>query len=340
MTANAGSGKTFILTKRFIETIRRKRIKYNQIVAITFTEKASAELLARISNEIDDYLNKNYSSLPDLVRIKEFREHILSAKISTIHSFCFDLLKEFPVEAGIDPSTEVMDELHKRELIERSIEDTLIENVENQDVREILRIFGKETTIRQLKSLVEKRYFTDQLIEKIYLRDNKSDFENYFNYVNTTAKEYFNAYYFDKLKLATRPLSEVKDEVTLKKKEDRDELIASITDLENAFDKFLDDLNFELLNSIFQTIITILLTKELKIRKKPFADANESSAITQFQKIILELKDFFNNVKWDKESEKEKYRLSLSLIDIYKKSKEKFQLLKSLEGALDFDDPF
>lgn len=59
VTANAGSGKTFILTKRFIETIRQKKIRYNQIVAITFTEKAAAELLARISNEIDEFLNQN-----------------------------------------------------------------------------------------------------------------------------------------------------------------------------------------------------------------------------------------------------------------------------------------
>lgn len=337
VTANAGSGKTFILTKRFIETIRQKKIKYNQIVAITFTEKASAELLSRISNEIDEFLRNPHSNISDfdLIRIREFREHILSAKISTIHSFCFDLLKEFPVEAGIDPSTEILDELNKRELIERSIEDTLIENIDNPNVKEILRIFGKEKTIKQLKTLIEKRYFTDQLIEKIYSNNNQYDFEAYFYYIYETAKLYFKAYYFDKFKSARELLPFIKDEITLKNKE---ELVASINDLEKVFDKFLNELDFELLYLIFQSIISILLTQKFEVRKRTFSSANENSAITLFQKIIVEVKDLFNSVKWDKETEKEKYNLSLTLIELYNKSKEKFHQFKTLEGVLDFDD--
>lgn len=116
VTANAGSGKTFILTKRFLETIQQKKIRFNQIVAITFTEKAASELLSRISSELDEILNntKNILTGNEYQRLREFRQHILSAKISTIHSFCFDILKEFPVEAEIDPSTEVIDEIRKK----------------------------------------------------------------------------------------------------------------------------------------------------------------------------------------------------------------------------------
>ncbi len=340
VTANAGSGKTFILTKRFIETIRQKKIRYNQIVAITFTEKAAAELLARISNEIDEFLNQNSLNISaiELKKIKEFREHILSAKISTIHSFCFDLLKEFPVEAGIDPSTEIIEDLYKRELIERSIEEILIENINDESVREILRIFGKETTISQLQSLIEKRYFTDQIIQNIYQVDseNVNPFENYFEYIIQTAREYFKHSYFQKFKYARDLLPQIKDEITLKK--GKDELIETISNLEKIFDDFLGDLDFEKLNFIFEAVITSLLNKDFSVKKSNFKNADESWAISQFQKIFFGVKDFYKNVVWEKEFEKEKYRLSLTLIDLYKRAKEKFHQFKTLEGVLDFDD--
>lgn len=340
VTANAGSGKTFILTRRFIETIRQKKIKYNQIVAITFTEKAAAELLARISNEIDEFLNQSQVNISpiELKKIKEFREHILSAKIATIHSFCFDILKEFPVEAGIDPSTQIIDELFKRELIERSIEDTLIENINDENIKEILRIFGKETTITQLKSLIEKRYFSDLIIRKIYLSDtlNENQFDEYFENINKSAQEYFKQYYLNKFKIARELIPQIKTEINSKK--EKEELIESISNLENMFDEFVNNLNFEKLYSLFQAISDTVLTKDFKVRRKLFKDADESWAISQFQNTIQDLKDFYNNVKWDKETEREKYRLSLTLINLYKKSKKKFDNFKNLEGVLDFDD--
>ncbi|MFN4112277.1 MAG: UvrD-helicase domain-containing protein, partial [Ignavibacteria bacterium] len=274
----------------------------------------------------------------ELKKIKEFREHILSAKISTIHSFCFDLLKEFPVEAGIDPATEIIEDLYKKELIERSIEEILIENINDENVREILRIFGKETTISQLQSLIEKRYFTDQIIQNIYQVDseNVNNFENYFEYINKTAQEYFRHSYLHKLKYARELLPKIKNEITLKK--NKDEFIDTISDLEKIFDDFLSELDFKKLVSIFEAVITSLLNQDFNVRKTHFKNADESWAISQFQKIIFEIKSFYKNVIWDKEFEKEKYKLSLTLIDLYKKAKEKFHQFKTLEGVLDFDD--
>ncbi len=341
VTANAGSGKTLILTKRFIETIRQKKIKYNQIVAITFTEKAAAELLAKISNEIDNLISqssKNFSQ-SDIESIKEFRKHILSAKISTIHSFCYDLLTEFPIEAEIDPSTEIIDELYKKELIERSIEDALIEKIHIDYVRDILRLFGKDTTINLLQTLINKRYFTDLLIKKIYIGDpeNFYDFDRYFNYINNTAIKYFNDVYLHKIKTARELISQIKSEVTLKK--DKEKVISQLNELEKLFDEFIANLNFDLLSKIYDIIKEAILTKDkLTIRKRVFNEYSESSAIFKFWKIISEFKDFSNNINWDKKFEEEKYKLTLALIDLYQSSLNKFQQFKQLEGVLDFDD--
>ena len=101
LTANAGSGKTFVLAQRFLEIIINTSTPLSQVAAITFTEKAAGELYKRISEELNKLLLTTTES--DLKqRIEKIRKQLVSAKISTIHSFCIDLLKEFPVEAAID----------------------------------------------------------------------------------------------------------------------------------------------------------------------------------------------------------------------------------------------
>ncbi len=344
VTANAGSGKTFILTKRFLETIRQTKIKYNQIVAITFTEKAAAELLLKISKELDEILDTSKAKLDydEIRRLQEFREYILSAKISTIHSFCFDILKEFPIEAGIDPSTEIIDELKKKDLIKKSVEETLIQNLNDEKVKDILRIFGKEITIEFISNLIEKRYFTDHLIQKIYEPSTTSNssldqqFEIYLNTITQNARDYFEATYSVKFKQALQLLPQIKNEINSKK--DIDDLIEKINSLEKHISSFLAELNFKKIETIFESIIQTLLTKELKIRKSYFKGVNDSSAISQFQKIIYELRHLVKNVNWETNFEKEKYLLTLTLIDLYKKAKDRFQYFKTLEGVLDFDD--
>ncbi len=337
VTANAGSGKTFILTKRFIETILKKNVKFKEIVAITFTEKAASELISKISNELDKVLEQTKN--PDeYKKLKEFREHILSAKISTIHSFCFDLLREFPIDAEIDPSTEIIDDLRKRELIEKSIEDTLIEKLEQKDegVRNLLRMFGKENTIEFLKKLIEKRYFTDKLIEKIYKRDNDFDFQSYFDGVKREAQNYFKSIYEDKIRRALDLLPLIKDEVTAKT--NREEILNGIDEIISSLNSFLNDYDFSKLQKIVGLISQIILTQKFEVRKRTFANSTEGSPVYEFQKIISEISDFQNKVNFSENVEEIRFNHIKSLIDIYEKAKEKFKSYKTLEGVLDFED--
>ena len=336
VTANAGSGKTFILTKRFIETILKKNVKFKEIVAITFTEKAASELVYKISKELDEVLERT-KVFTEYQKLKQFREHILSAKISTIHSFCFDLLREFPIEAEIDPSTEIIDDLRKRELIEKSVEDTLIEFVEKNEegVRDLLRMFGKENTIDFLKKLIEKRYFTDKLIEKIYLSNGEFDFQSYLQRIREEAKNYFKSIYEDKLKEALQLLPSIKNEVTAKK---RQEILDQIDEIENAVSSFLNDLDFSKLQNTLGLICKVILRSDYTVRKSNFKNANEHSSVFQFQKIISEFADFTNKINFSEEFEEIRFKHIKALIDIYNSAKEKFKLYKTLEGVLDFED--
>src|SRR5215467_4125565 len=101
--AAAGTGKTTELVRRIIAVIKSGRASLNEIVAVTFTDAAAGELKLRLRAEIERERQAEDAS-PEA---REFLNNALplleEARIGTIHSFCSDLLRERPVEAGIDP---------------------------------------------------------------------------------------------------------------------------------------------------------------------------------------------------------------------------------------------
>lgn len=101
VTAGAGSGKTRVLTSRFVSAVQHAlkpgRDAVSDIVAITFTEKAAGELAERIRAEL------RADARPEEARAVD------GAWISTIHGFCSRILKRKALEAGLDPRFVVAD---------------------------------------------------------------------------------------------------------------------------------------------------------------------------------------------------------------------------------------
>jgi len=98
LTANAGSGKTSVMAERFVLAARAEGGDVGRILAITFTEKAAAELKTRV--------RARFEQLGDDERARATE----GAWISTIHSFCARLLRTHALAAGIDPRFAVLDE--------------------------------------------------------------------------------------------------------------------------------------------------------------------------------------------------------------------------------------
>src|SRR4030043_482402 len=108
--AAAGTGKTTILVTRIIKLIREGEAGLEEVVAITFTEKAAAELKVKLRQELEKALLDDPHS-DEYQRISGAISDLERMQVTTIHSFCGSLLRERPVEAGLDPNFEVADDL-------------------------------------------------------------------------------------------------------------------------------------------------------------------------------------------------------------------------------------
>ena len=104
--APAGSGKTELLIQRYLALLATVQ-QPEQVVAITFTRKAAAEMRERI---IRDLLKAAAQATFDRARWIAIRDRLADIQISTIDAFCLSLLREFPLEADLDPGFGMADE--------------------------------------------------------------------------------------------------------------------------------------------------------------------------------------------------------------------------------------
>jgi ATP-dependent helicase/nuclease subunit A len=105
--AAAGTGKTTALVNRIVAALAGAHAELGRLVAVTFTEKAAGELKLRLRTEIERARGDPTRNPRERARLSSALGQLEEARIGTIHSFCADLLRERPVEAGVDPMFEV-----------------------------------------------------------------------------------------------------------------------------------------------------------------------------------------------------------------------------------------
>ncbi|MDQ1467076.1 MAG: CRISPR-associated exonuclease Cas4, partial [Actinomycetota bacterium] len=158
--AGAGTGKTAALVDRVVALVTADGpelpVKMPGIAAITFTDKAAAELRDRIRRELrrraDDAL------APDVVRARceTALDGLDAAAICTLHSFAQRILTEFPIEIGLPPRIEVRDEISSRlafearwhEFVDELLDDPALEST-------VLVLLAADVQLRHLRSVAE-----------------------------------------------------------------------------------------------------------------------------------------------------------------------------------------
>jgi ATP-dependent helicase/nuclease subunit A len=107
--AAAGTGKTTSLVERMLSIVREGKATVDRLCAVTFTVKAAAQLKERFQVGLEEGILAE-SDPTKRARLADALEGIDRGFIGTIHSFCARLLRERPVEAGVDPEFAELDE--------------------------------------------------------------------------------------------------------------------------------------------------------------------------------------------------------------------------------------
>jgi len=108
--AGAGSGKTSALVGRVLALVTTGAAELSRIAAITFTEKAAAELGDRVRRQLEGCIEAQPGTVEE-ARCREALEQLDGAAIGTLHAFARRILSEHPIEAGLPPRIEVLDEV-------------------------------------------------------------------------------------------------------------------------------------------------------------------------------------------------------------------------------------
>ena len=157
LEASAGTGKTSVLVSRYVNLVKAG-IEPPNILAMTFTRKAAAEMRERIVAQLRDASDR---SEIEKGRWNDLRDRLGEIAISTIDAFCLSLLREFPLEADLDPGFNMADETEVPRIIEESLDRALRILVglakDDADIALVLAQLGIARTREGLATLLDRR---------------------------------------------------------------------------------------------------------------------------------------------------------------------------------------
>jgi DNA helicase-2/ATP-dependent DNA helicase PcrA len=143
--AGAGTGKTELLTRRFVHLVKHFGLRPHRILALTFTKKAAAEMRRRIVNAL---------SAEGLI---DGAEAAVMMWIGNFHSIALKLLKQNPLPVGLDPFFDVIDEADQRLILSQVAHDFLDNRLtENgNDFRELM-IIDADGFLEMMLSIINR----------------------------------------------------------------------------------------------------------------------------------------------------------------------------------------
>ena len=176
LEASAGTGKTRVLVERYVNLLRAG-VEPDHILAITFTRKAAAEMRERI---VDRLREAARLSQFDAGRWRELKERLGEIAISTIDAFCLSLLREFPLEADVDPGFDLADATEVPRLIGEALDQALriCRSIarSDDDVALVFAQLGERRLRTGLAALLDRRLVAPQALRR-YLSSGPRDLD-------------------------------------------------------------------------------------------------------------------------------------------------------------------
>ena len=322
VTAGAGSGKTAVLVHRYLKILLEKDLPPNQVVAITFTEKAAAELKQRIVNEV----NARLQAEPHNTQLERIKTGMLSAQISTIHAFCARILREYPVEAGVDAGFRVLQGIQQRLILRETIDSALREIADRSDEDEtreklvnLLRIFGKTRLEQYLQELINQREVVDRLIDQLYCQTDSEVLDSWHKSVESQFPVK------DWLRCLRIVLAEARGRDKAQVQELTDQIQPNMTVQDAA--PFLTQ------------IASLIITQGGTISRQKFLGSRvDTDAIEEEIDFLVRAAKYFRNYAILTSDNELLIRVTRPLIQVYDEVQRAYENRKRQAGQLDFDD--
>ncbi|WP_338753527.1 helicase-exonuclease AddAB subunit AddA [Bacillus sp. FJAT-52991] len=159
VAAAAGSGKTAVLVERIIRKVLNEDepIDIDELLVVTFTNAAAAEMRHRIGIALE----KAMESDPTSKHLRKQLSLLNKASISTLHSFCLEVIRKYYYLIDIDPSFRIADEAEGALLRDEALDDLFEEEYgkeENDDFYRLVDTFSNDRSDAQLQTIVSRLY--------------------------------------------------------------------------------------------------------------------------------------------------------------------------------------
>ena len=343
VSASAGSGKTAVLVERIIKRIIDEKLEVDKILVVTFTKAAAGELKERIYKALKKALEKN----PSDRHLKAQIRNLQLASITTIHSFCLDVIRSNFYKLGLDPNFVICDETKSKLLKNEAITEVLemeYADSKNQDfgLYNVLELFNMDDNDfisciyriwDEINCYSEGMEYLKNLIEEYNIEDSNADLSR-FNF----GKEILNKVFLDisltlsKAESFRLKLTEKKDEFK-KHIELIDEDIFYLKLILNQKETSWDKL-YEVMQSIGlgQMPRTKVEDNQLKEEMSNLRKEVIKKEIDNAKKIIYAKSEYIIN------SLNKMYKYLLYIYSFLDKVVKRYSLKKNDENLVDFND--
>ncbi|MDQ0214784.1 ATP-dependent helicase/nuclease subunit A [Oikeobacillus pervagus] len=159
VAAAAGSGKTAVLVERMIRKIldEEQPIDVDQLLVVTFTNASAAEMRHRIGGALERAIDED----PNSYHLRRQLSLLNHASISTLHSFCLEVIRKYYYMIDIDPAFRIADDTEGLLLRDEVLDDLFEEEYgkeDNQSFYQLVDTFSNDRSDVQLQELVRKLY--------------------------------------------------------------------------------------------------------------------------------------------------------------------------------------
>lgn len=159
VAAAAGSGKTAVLVTRIIEKLvdETGNLNVDELLIVTFTNASAVEMKYRIGKSLEEALSQN----PDSSHLKKQVALLNYASISTLHSFCLEIIRKHYFEADIDPNFRLIEPIESSMIRDEVLEELLEKEysiANNEAFFHLVESFTGDRTDAELHMLISKLY--------------------------------------------------------------------------------------------------------------------------------------------------------------------------------------